>query len=60
MTHQFEMIGESSSDEEQVLSKILKKLGEAMEIDYKMKEMKSVRFFLLPWLDHVYEDTFVR
>ena len=54
------MIGESSSDEEQSLLKILKKLEETMEIDYKMKEMKSVRFFLLPCLDHVYEDTFVR
>ena len=30
-----------------------------MQKDYKMKEMEDIRFFLLPLLEHVFDDTCV-
>ena len=60
MTYQFEMKDESSSDGEPLLSRILKILRKTMEKDYKIKEMKLVRFFLLSLLEDVCEYVFVR
>ena len=56
MAYLFEMKSRSSSNGEPVLPKILKK---TMQKDYKMKEMEDIRFFLLPLLEHVFDDTCV-
>ena len=46
----------SSSDGEPALPKILSR---TMQKGYKMKEIEYVLFFLLPLLEHVFDDTCV-